>query len=61
MNLNLPKVAVPNRVSLVQSMEANTRTTFADLKGPGCIRHIWWTAVREVKGRKVIIRVYIDD
>jgi len=61
MNLNLPKVAVPNRVSLVQRMEANTRTTFADLKGPGCIRHIWGTAGREGKGRKVIIRVYFDD
>ena len=44
MNLNLPKVAVPDRVSQVQQIKVNERTTIANLEGPGCIRHIWATA-----------------
>ena len=60
MNLNLPKVGVPDRVSLVQRIGVNERTTLADLEGPGCIRHIWATAGRAGNGRQVIIRVYFD-
>ena len=52
MNLNLPKVAVPDRISLVQPIKANERTTVANLEGPGCIRHIWATAGREGNGRQ---------
>ena len=61
MNLNLPKVAVPDRISLVQPITANERTTIANLEGPGCIRHIWATAGREGNGRQVIIRIYFDE
>ena len=61
MNLNLPKVAVPDRISLVQPIKANERTTIANLEGPGCIRHIWATAGREGNGRQIIVRVYFDE
>ena len=61
MILNLPKVAVPDRVSLVQPITANERTTIANLEGPGCIRHIWATAGREGNGRQFIIRIYFDE
>ena len=56
MNLNLPKVAVPDRVSLVQRIKVNERTTIANLEGPGCIRHIWGTA-----GRKKITEKRIEN
>ena len=61
MNLNLPKVAVSDRVSRVQRIKVNERTTLANLEGPGCIRHIWATAGREGNGRQVIIRIYFDE
>ena len=61
MNLNLPKVAVSDRISLVQPIKADERTTVANLEGPGCIRHIWATAGREGNGRQIIIRIYFDE
>lgn len=61
MNLNLPKVAVSDRISVVERVKTNERTTFANLEGPGCIRHIWGTAGREGNGRNAIIRIYFDD
>ena len=61
MNLNLPEVAVPDRVSLVQPIKVNERTIIANLEGPGCIRHIWATAGREGNGRQIIVRIYFDE
>ena len=61
MNLNLPKIAVSDRISLVQRVKVNERTTLTNLEGPGCIRHIWATAGREGNGRQIIIRIYFDE
>lgn len=40
LDLDLPKVVVSNRVSLVTRIEAGAKKTCAELEGPGCIRHI---------------------
>ena len=53
MNLNLPKVAVSDRVSLVERIKANERTTIVNLEDPGCIRHIWATVSRKKNDGKV--------
>ena len=60
--IDLPSTAVADRVSLVRTLEAGQRVTYAALEGPGCIRHIWVTAGREnLAGRGVLIRIYFDD
>ena len=56
MNLNLPEVAVSDRISVVQRVKTNERTTLANLEGPGCLRHIWGTA-----GRKKITEKCIEN
>ena len=61
MNLNLPNVAVSDRVSLSRRIKAGERTTMADLEGPGCIRRLWVTDGRRGNGRQVVIRIYFDD
>jgi hypothetical protein len=59
--LDLPKSAVSNRVSLVSPIEAGSKKTFALLEGPGCIRHIWVTMSRnDNDNRNVVIRIYFD-
>lgn len=61
MTLNLPEVAVPDRVSVVRTLEAGQRDTWAVLDGPGCIRHLWVTMTREdVANRLAVIRIYFD-
>ena len=50
MNLNLPEVAVSDRISVVK---VNESTTLANLDGPGCIRHIWATGSRKKNNGKV--------
>lgn len=61
MDLKLPEVAVSDRVTVIERMAANERKTFANLEGPGCIRHIWTTAGRAGNGRDLILRVYFDE
>lgn len=59
--LDLPKKAVSQRVSLTTRVPENSRKVFADLEGPGCIRHIWITDIREEDpSRNAIIRIYFD-
>ncbi len=59
--LDLPHKAVAARVSLTTSVPANSRKTFADLEGPGCIRHLWITDSRDDNdARNAILRIYFD-
>ena len=60
MNLKLPATAVSDRVTACRRLAANERATFANLDGPGCIRHLWVSAGRQGHGREVIIRIYFD-
>ncbi|WP_438480545.1 DUF2961 domain-containing protein [Oleiharenicola lentus] len=63
--LNLPSDPVPDRISLKRNIAANATETYADLDGPGCIRHIWITLKRPGRtpmiNRQLIIRIYFDD
>jgi len=65
MELNLPTQAVPDRVSRVEHLQSNTRSTLAALDGPGCIRHIFLVLSHPhrtpASSRKAIIRIYFDD
>ena len=62
MNLNLPEMPVSDRVSFVRLLEANSRQTYAEFDGPGCIRHLWVANTRkELGNRNVIIRIYFDE
>ena len=46
MDLNLPKHAVSDRVSRVESIGEGERTALAELDGAGCIRHIFLVPAR---------------
>jgi hypothetical protein len=60
--LRLPPRPVPDRASLTQPLEAGEKRTYAQLDGPGCIRHLWATLrPTENANRQVILRVYFDD
>ena len=65
MNLHLPQHPVPDRVSITEPLPANTRKTYAQLDGPGCIQHLWVVLAHpkrlEMSSRKAIIRIYFDD
>lgn len=62
MKLKLPQFAVSDRVSVVRSLEPGQRDSWAELEGPGCIRHIWVTMTREdLANRLAVIRIYFDD
>ena len=62
MNLLLPKFPVSQRISLVQEIHKYERVTFAQMEGPGCIKHIWLTMTRsDMLNRQCIIRIYFDD
>lgn len=61
LKLNLPEQFVARRSTLVTKIEPGERKTFADLEGPGCIRHIWATMSRnDLDNRNVVIRIYFD-
>ena len=61
LDLQLPSESVTSRASLVTVIPAKTRKTYADLEGPGCIRHIWATTTRsDLDNRNVIIRIFFD-
>ena len=63
--LQLPSSPVPDRVSITAGFMPNRTATWADLEGPGCIKHIWITLShpksRPLISRKIIIRIYFDD
>ncbi len=72
MQLLLPKVAVPDRVSININLQPGESFTGARLDGPGCIRHLFVVSGghpnavhtpkdRYAKSRKVVIRIYFDD
>ena len=60
--LDLPKHGIPDRVSLQQKILPGTKITYAQLDGPGCIRHLWVTPTRWFDGnRQTVIRIFFDD
>ncbi len=62
MNLHLPPSAVSDRVSISRMLQTDSKQTFAQLDGPGCIWHIWVaTARQEMANRHIIIRIFFDD
>ncbi len=65
LNLHLPSRPVPDRTSLTNYLQPGWRGVWADLDGPGCIRHIWVTMNHPLQtprgGRRAIIRIYFDD
>ena len=65
MDLNLPKRAVPDRVSIVTRIGAGERKTLAQLEGAGCIRHLFLVLERPQRrpasSRQAILRIYFDD
>ncbi|MCH2374212.1 MAG: DUF2961 domain-containing protein, partial [Planctomycetes bacterium] len=62
LDLQLPKSGVSRRTSLATTLPPRTTRTFAELKGPGCIRHIWAShrLRQEHSSRNSIIRIYFD-
>ena len=65
MDLHLPQHAVPDRVSITEPLPANTRKSYAELDGPGCIRHIWVALAHPQRlalaSRKAVIRIFFDE
>jgi len=63
--LDLPERAVADRVAITRGIGPGRRETWAELDGPGCIRHIWMTLQhpksRSMANRKMILRIYFDD
>src|SRR5688572_21890932 len=47
MGLDLPKKGIPDRVSVTKALPPNTKTVYAQLEGPGVIRHIWMTPTNQ--------------
>ena len=64
MKLNLPQTAVSDRVSRVNRLQGGQRAVLAELKGPGCIRHLFLVLSRPrnqpMSSRKAILRIYFD-
>lgn len=64
-NLDLPPDPVPDRYTIVKGLNANTKETYVELDGPGCIKHIWLTLKHphksEMTNRKTIMRIFFDD
>lgn len=65
LNLQLPDRPVPDRHSLMGYLPAGQRRVWAELEGPGCIRHIFVALnhplMQPKGGRRAIIRIYFDD
>jgi len=68
MKLELSETPVPDRVSLVRCLEPHEKHVYAELGGPGCIRHIFVTSgphplqfPNRIASRKLILRIYFDD
>jgi hypothetical protein len=57
--LKLPPRAVPRRVEQGGlRVPVGKPVVLADLTGPGCIRHLWFTGV--FPGRQFVLRIYFD-
>jgi hypothetical protein len=56
--LELPKDAVPRRLSRTFSFRGPEPTLLGELPGPGCIRRIWVTG--QNIGREVVLRITFD-
>src|SRR5438874_1844655 len=57
--LNLPQRAVPRRVEQGGlRVPVGKPLVLADLSGPGCVRHLWFTGV--FPGRQYVLRIYFD-
>ena len=65
MDLQLPEVGIPDRVSMTGPLLANQKAVYAELDGPGCIQHLWVVLSRPERipmtSRKALIRIYFDD
>jgi hypothetical protein len=62
LGLDLPKKGIADRVSMTRALAPNTRTVYAQLDGPGVIRHLWMTPTNQFEGnRHTIIRIFFDD
>ena len=65
MKLQLPAGPIPDRVSLTRGLDTHEAYTYAELQGPGCIRHIWVVLMHPKRlpmaNRKMIMRIYFDD
>ena len=62
MDLNLPELAVSNRISITPNIQAGENRAVAWLEGPGCIQHIWVGISDPPKGnRDVIMRIFFDE
>ena len=60
--LNLPSRFVPDRAQLTLPLRAGEREVFAELEGPGCIRHIYFALGYQIMdNRRVKIHIYFDD
>ena len=62
LDLELPGNAVSRRASLYSNINPHERKTYANLEGPGCIRHIWATHTNtsEPGPRNIVIRIFFD-
>ena len=65
MDLRLPSSPVSARFTKTAPLPANRVTTFAEIKGPGCIRHIWHGGPHPdsmpMVNRRAVIRITFDD
>ena len=63
-DLDLPSCPVPDRVSLTRGIGPKQKHTWAELDGPGCIKHIWVTLKHPLRSvmanRKMLIRIFFD-
>ncbi len=63
--LDLPDKPVADRVSITRKIDANQKETWAELEGPGCIRHLWITLTKPgripLQSRKILMRIFFDD
>ena len=63
-DLDLPSVAVSDRVSITRGIGADRKETWVELDGPGCINHMWVTLKHplhsELVNRKLVMRIYFD-
>ncbi len=57
----MPKGSVPDRYTLVRNIALGKKDSFAQLDGPGCIRHIWVTTKRsDMVSCRIVMRIYFD-
>jgi hypothetical protein len=64
-DLNLPSNPRPDRVAITAPIGPGEKKTFANLDGPGCIRHVFVVLNHPQRApqnnRRIVIRIYFDD